>query len=448
VVSSKKWGIVLVSLLAIALLMAGTVSAEPKIFEDNPESITGTLKLWTAWGPERGMGDLVEEFNKVYPNVTVEIYAYSNTSNGNVGADTALMAGGQIDVILSYGIGNIKRRAEAGLLMELDELLERDGIDLVKEWGTDAYKFLGKTYSIPMGRESHYIAINMDAWNEAGLGPLPVEWTWDEYLEASRKMTKPGRFGGSQYHTQLYALYPAKQLYEKDAFYNEEGLSNFDDPVFTRAMEIKYQAEVVEKIWFPLRRYRAEGIQTPMVLLSGEVASAHITNLIGYIRDTENYPIDFKFGFAPYPVLEKGQINYLAGGTPFSHLGIARDTKYPEAAWAFTKFFATHGAAYIASAGHMPAWTGTDVDGLVELVFGSEEQAAKLVDVESLKRVVWDADLPTYQEVNNTGLSEMNSTLAELILSCMNEEITVEEAIKEMKDRCDEHILRALERGQ
>jgi hypothetical protein len=61
---------------------------------------------------------------------------------------------------------------------------------------------------------------------------------------------------------------------------------------------------------------------------------------------------------------------------------------------------------------------------------------------------VWDADLPTYQEVNNTGLSEMNSTLAELILSCMNEEITVEEAIKEMKDRCDEHILRALERGQ
>ena len=60
-----------------------------------------------------------------------------------------------------------------------------------------------------MGRKD-YIAINMDAWNEAGLGPLPVEWTWDEYLEAfANDQTRTA--GGSQYHTAV-TLYPPAAL--------------------------------------------------------------------------------------------------------------------------------------------------------------------------------------------------------------------------------------------
>ncbi len=436
-------------LLVLTILMLSFgVFASPKIIDDNAESIKGTLKFWSAWPADRGMGALVEAFNEIYPNVKVEINQYSNSNDGNVGVDTALMAGGHIDVILNYGIGNLERRAENLQFLNLDELLERDGIDLAAEWGTDAYKFNGSVYSLPMGAESHYIAINMDAWEKAGLGELPHEWTWDEYLEASRKMTTDEYYGGSQYHTQLYALYPGKQLFEKDAFYNEDGLSNIDHPVFKQALELKYAAEVEEKVWFPLRRYRSESLNAAAVLMSGEVASGHVTNLVGYIRDTENYPIDFKFGFAPYPTVEAGQTNYLSGGTPFSHLAIAARTKYPEAAWAFTKFFATHGGVYLAVAGHLPTWVGTDVDLLVDLVFGSEEEASKLVDLESIKRVIWNPGLPSYAEVKTTALPAMNGIFAELILASMNEQISIDEALQEMKERCDEEITRELQRAR
>ena len=112
----------------------------------------------------------------------------------------------------------------------------------------------------------------------------------------------------------------------------------------------------------PLRRYRAEGIQTPMVLLSGEVASAHITNLIGYIRTPRTIQ-SISNSIRTVSGTGKGSDQLLGRRHTLLPPGHARDTKYPEAAWAFTKFFATHGAAYIASAGHMPAWTGLTLMG-------------------------------------------------------------------------------------
>ena len=59
--------------------------------------------------------------------------------------------------------------------------------------------------------------------------------------------------------------------------------------------------------------------------------------MIRFIRDTENFPTDFITGFAPYPVEEKGQENYMAGANIFSHVGIATGCQNEEAAWAFTK---------------------------------------------------------------------------------------------------------------
>ena len=46
------------------------------------------------------------------------------------------------------------------------------GIDLIANWGSDAYTYDGSVYTFPCGGLGHYVAINMTAWEKAGLGEL------------------------------------------------------------------------------------------------------------------------------------------------------------------------------------------------------------------------------------------------------------------------------------
>ncbi len=369
-------------------LSTGVVAVDeehPWIFEKKDASaIKGDVRFWMPFKGNQGMDDLIAEFNKYYPNVSVELTTYNNNNDGNIGVNTAIMAG-EIDVLASFGLGNAYKRWENGLYIPLDKRMKEEGIDLISNWGTDKYRYNDTTYTFPCGGLSYYITINKNAWDEAGLGPIPKEWTWDEYLEASRKMTKKDAagntvvYGGSQYHSNNYWTYNAYQLYGKNQYYDDSGLSRWGDPLMKESLNIRYQADNVEKIWFPLSKYRSNNLQTQMVYMTGEVASAVTPNMIRFIRDTENYPVDFVTYFAPWPVMEKGQDNYMSGVSPFSHAGITSGyNKGDEAAiWAFLKFYSTYGSKYLIVAGHQSNWNGTKLADLIPLVFGTEENAKK-----------------------------------------------------------------------
>ena len=105
------------------------------------------------------------------------------------------MMGGVIDVLLSFNVSNTADRWANNMFLDITDRLAADNLDLITEWGTDTYKLNDRIYSFPSGAMSYYVAINMDMWNAAGLGELPKEWTWDEYLEACRAMTKDGVYG-------------------------------------------------------------------------------------------------------------------------------------------------------------------------------------------------------------------------------------------------------------
>jgi len=416
----------------------------PKYLEDNPQAITGTVRFWTAFGGSAGMNDMIAAFNKIYPNVKVELNTYSNTSDGNVGVDTALMAGGKVDVLQTFGQNNTSRRANNGLFLDITDKLAKDGLDVKKEWGSDKYVFDGKFYSVPMGGLAYYVAINMDDWRKAGYTDLPKEWTWDEYLEASKKMTvgegDKKIYGGSDYHSINYFTYPVRQVKGYDAYYKDDGTSNFDDPLMLEALKREIKAEVTDKIWFPLTVYRSDSIQSQVVYCNHQVASVIIPNVIRFIRDTKKYPVTWQTGFAPYPVEKKGQKNYLAPVSVFSHAAITHDCKDMDAAWAFFKFFSTYGAIYLVPAGHMPTWSGTDLKNAVNVIFGSEENAAKLVDIESMNRVVFNYSGDAYIETTSKGISDIEKIVNQYTLDAHAGKTTPEEALKHMKAEADQAI--------
>lgn len=443
-------------LLLAALMLLPTVAALAEgeditswILEDDT-SISGEISFWMPFKGSQGMDALIADFNATYPNIKVNLNTYNNNSDGNLSVNTSIMAD-EVDVLASFGLSNAYKRWESGLYVDLTDLVEEEGIDLIANWGTDAFKYDDCIYTFPCGGLSYYVAINMNAWNAAGLGELPTEWTWDDYFAASKAMTEYNEdgtvkvYGGSSYHSQNYYTYVYGSLVGKNAYYDEDGTSSFDNPVMIKALQDEYNAEVVDKIWFPKSVYRGDNLQAQQTFLVERTCNAALTpNMVRFLPDTANYGVDFITGFAPWPVIEKGQTNYMSGVSPFSHAGICMqegmdDPDFP-AAWAFLKWYSTYGVKYLVAAGHQPNWKGTEVGSALSLLFGSEEEAAKFVDVESFKRVVGVSTNPSYYEDELAAYSKVNSLMAEYTMYALNDVMSPEEALSELTKLADEEI--------
>ena len=64
--------------------------------------------------------------------------------------NTAIMAG-EVDVLASFGLSNAYPRWENGLYLDLTDKCQEEGIDLVANWGTDAYTYDNTIYTFPCG---------------------------------------------------------------------------------------------------------------------------------------------------------------------------------------------------------------------------------------------------------------------------------------------------------
>ena len=418
------------------------------IVDEDPASVKGTVNFYIPFKGSQGMDAMIAEFNETYPNVEVVLNTYNNNSDGNAAVNTAILAG-EVDVLASFGLSNTYTRWESAMFYDLTDLVEENGIDLVEHWGTDAFTYDDCIYTFPCGGLSYYVCINMDAWNEAGLGELPTEWTWDEYIAACEKMTEYNAdgsvavHGGSDYHSINYFTYVSAQIDGLDPYYEADGSSAFDSDVYLKALQREYDAEVVNKIWYPKATYRGDNIQTQQIFLQDQLANSAINpNMVRYMTDRENYGTDWKVGFAPWPVEEAGQTNYMSGVATFSHAGICIDDTDEdfEAAWAWLRWYSTHGVKYLVAAGHQPKWIGTESGAALNLLFGSEEEAAKYLDVESFNRVVGRADLPGYIEKELTAYGDVDSILKEYAMYALNDQMTPEEALTEAAKLANEAI--------
>ncbi len=410
-------------------------------------SLSGTVRFWIPFSGPQGMDDMIADFNTVYPNIKVELNSYSNNAEGNIAVNTSIIAG-EIDVLASFEIVNLMNRMKNGLYQDLSDKVAAEGINLIDNWGTEAYNYNNSVYVLPSGGLSTYVAINKTAWDEAGLGEIPKAWTWDEYIEASRAMTKKDgsgktiRYGGSNSHTLADQLNPVYQVNGKNRYYNEDGSSIFNSDFVKKIVKRNIAAEN-EGIWYPTVTYRADNYKSWFAYTDGNSASVVIPNLVRFLRDTEKYPVDWITTFAPYPTEEPGQTNYMSGVNYFSFAGIAKGAKDKDASWAFLKWYSTYGSKYLTMAGHQSTWKGTNVDDVIAFIFGSEDAASKLVDVEAFKSVVGVTENPSSVDTISAAYAEITGIWNEYAMYAYNGQRTVEEALAEAAKLSNEAIGKA-----
>lgn len=419
-------------------------TGEPVYIAPDAQSMTGKVRFYTAFAGENGIDALIAEFNEYYPGISVESTVYKNSPDGNVALDTAMIAG-EVDVIMSFGVSNTAKRWSNGMLMDITDRLAADNLDLVEEWGTDSYKHENRVFVFPSGGLSVYVAINMDEWNAAGLGDIPSEWTWEEYIEACRAMTEKDAagnvtvYGGTDFNQIDYWTYSIRQTKGKNAFYKEDGSSDFDNPLWATVLQREVDAEA-EKAWYAKATFLADSTKSRDKIISGEIASGIESILTRYITAGTQ---TFKIGYAPYPVNTKGETNYMGGAIPNSFVGVSSSSPDQEAAYAFAKFCATYGNKYMYAAGHATTWTGVDAEEVLDVVFGSRAEAEKKIDVDGFIANVIATGKPAYSEDYIVAFTEIQSIIDEYTVYVLTGEMTAANALAEMKTLADQAISNA-----
>lgn len=422
---------------------AGT-TGDPVYIDANAAEMTGEVRFLTAFAGSQGTDELIADFNKYYPNVKVSYEVYVNNAEGNVTANTAIQSK-TVDVILSFDPANTGFRWENGLLMDITDRLAADNLDLIKEWGAGTYKYNDRVYCIPGGGLSVIMALNMDMWNAAGLGEIPDSWTWDEYFEACRKMTQKAAdgstlvYGGAQFNNAPYWYYPMMQTKGTDVFYNAEGKADFASGLAERVLSRQIAAEQ-EGIWYKQIDLMTNNQKSRDLLWSGTVASCVESLITRFVQDKEKYPHDFILGYAPYPVNEAGETNYMLGSQNYSFFCVTNNAKDPDAAYAFAKFASTYGGKYLYKAGHTTTWTGTNPDEIVDLIFGSRENAALYIDVDSYIKNSLALGQPAYSDKTITAYSQIADLANEYLTYALNGTMTVNEAMTELNDLANQAI--------
>lgn len=338
--------------------------------------------------------EIADAFMEKYPNVKIEIQplvANTNSDEFEKKVDLMLASNEQIDIINFSEAIKVANKVAAGVLEPLDEYAAKEGADLGAEY-TGMMKIDGKYYSLPNQMSAYIVFINQDMLDEAGLELPPDDWTWDDYAEYARKLTKgegPNKVYGSYFHTWTGLVDIGITGAVKDIFYKEDGSANFDDPALRTFLEFRKNLEVTENVSTPYIDIVTQNIAYRSQFFDGKAAMMpQGTWLLADIKN-EQYPHTFKTSFAPLPRSSKdSKANVTFNGATGCGYTVNANSQYKQEAYNLIRFITTEG--FDISAAFLSPWKDGDHDSIAKALMGEDES---LYDMESFNHVMNDSGM-------------------------------------------------------
>jgi multiple sugar transport system substrate-binding protein len=396
------------------------------------------LQFWGGEPEESGPGDLVAAFNELYPNITAKYTRYVNDDTGNTQLDTALQGGAQIDVYQSYGLPRLGARIRAEAAEDLTPYIEAD--EAILAWtqaGDPLYQFEGRFFSLPTVRAPYLLIANKQLLDDAGV-TLPEQWTIDEFRAMAQEVSGDG----------VYGVYMppdvARQILGPDYWYKEGGTeSNFDDPAFRQFLEL-HGMMIEEGSAFPWTDVLAQNLRVYQqnIFLTGQaVFWINSAFVLRYVNDLEEFPHDFVTTFGTLPTPAGVEQPWNQGGIS-NEILMSPQAQNKEAAWALIRYRLVEGAHHYLKAAKEPAFPGVvEPAAVVEGILGPDRET--LYDVAAFERANFDPNLRLISDSISTAGAEIMQIFQGLQDRYLIGEISLDEALAEMKSQSDEAIQRA-----
>lgn len=187
--------------------------------------------------------------------------------------ESSATAGNMPDVFWMHS-NNSQMYMKNGILLKLDDYVKKSdkvSFDNFMPEITELYTYNNAHYAIPKDYDTIALWYNKTMFDAAGIKYPDATWTWDDFYEAAKKLTKPD---GSQYG---YCVNPSNN---QDSYYNtvysmggkivsdDHKTSGYDDPNTLKAMD--FIGKVVKDCCPDPKTMSETG--TDVMLSSGKVA--------------------------------------------------------------------------------------------------------------------------------------------------------------------------------
>lgn len=331
--ASAASAVVLAACQAVpAAAPAGGAAAEG---EAAPGAAPVTLTFGHHW--DASFQPRQAEFDKQYaerhPGTQFEI-TYNDWAAHNQIVPTWAAAGSLPDIIYVHGRYSFPWNYE-GILVPTQDYIDQDAeFDVKGIWEEPLrlYRLGGKQYGLPYDHGPLIMGYNKDLFDAAGVEYPAEDWTWDDFLEKAQQLTKENQWGYGGYYNNILELG------------NETGISYVGpwggevlDESETKILLDTPEAKAGMQFWADLM-HKYKVAPTPAMsqaipvgpYLAGQAAMFGLASW-GTPQLIANAA--FKWDVAPWPKGPAGQ----KAGSFGSGFGITRDSKHPDAAWAYLR---------------------------------------------------------------------------------------------------------------
>jgi sn-glycerol 3-phosphate transport system substrate-binding protein len=335
----------------------------------------GSLKITFWYGLTGSLGGVVQQvvnkYNSSQTKYYVEAVQNSNYDDTINKLNTSLAGGNLPSVVQIYDIGT-QRMIDTKKILPVQDLIDRDKLDLVKDLEpavASYYTVGGKLYSMPFNSSAPVLYYDKAAFKEAGLDPEKPPRTYEELLEAARKLTKKdasGKITRSGIDFTLYGWILEQQMAIQTANYAEPGNGRS-----ARATQLNFNNEAGQNWLNIMKKLQDEGVGRNLGRHSGTTngttmaanftkgEAAMAIDSIAVLRgwqgqiQTAGSKVDLGVAYLPKPANAKGGV--IIGG---ASLWITNQgsKEQQEGAWDFVKFTSTPElqAFWAANTGYYP----------------------------------------------------------------------------------------------
>lgn len=200
----------MMALVSTSVLLGGMMAGSVSAYASSGKQVI--LRVVT-WAPQSQLAPHIALFNKVYPDVKVEIY------NVPAATDSAILT--EVSALRAAGtpanmvwVPNIYSFVKSHLLVNLTSFIKHNPTlakapisKAAMQWG----EFKGQNYMIPRDIVPFFVVVNTTLLAKYGMAMPKNNWTWTDFLNMAKKATDPvaGTWGVSSFFFVPWISYQA-----------------------------------------------------------------------------------------------------------------------------------------------------------------------------------------------------------------------------------------------
>jgi multiple sugar transport system substrate-binding protein len=406
------------ALLAVGTAALLTAACTPAPKENKvaaaPTKVAGTVEFWHFFTDREAaaIDSVIKDFQAQYPDIKVDV----KSGQDDTKMTQAIGAGNGPDVGLSYSTDIVGKFCSSGAWVDLNPYVKRDNVDLnnINQAARTYTEFEGKRCAMPFLSDAYGIYYNKEMFAKAGIAGPPK--TLDELAADAKKLTVKNPDGSFK----TVGFLPLSDYYENAPAHmapmvgakwlTDDGKSAVgSDPAWKTLLT--WQKNLVDYFGYAnLTKFKAglgDEFSADNAFQKGKVAiNIDAEFRIAFLKDQAP---KLQYGVAPVPTTDPAR--YGGGYVTGNIVGISKNAKNPEAAWALIKYLTTNDAA-VAKLGNLIKNVPTTTKALADPQLQSDPNFKVFLDIfanPNSSTTPPSPSGPAYQETFNQFVTQWQS---------------------------------------